>query len=155
MAVVMDRAECSCGCYVNIRDVLAQSVKEAQKATGTFRLLTFALGGIALLVGGIGIMNIMLVSVTERTREIGLRKAIGATRFDILSQFLIESAVVSIFGGLCGILLGGVPGVAPAHISTGMIYRGVIPFVLLQAAGIATLFVWPELATWLPRLLYH
>ena len=68
-------------------------------------LLTAGIAGISLVVGGIGIMNIMLVSVTERTREIGIRKAIGAKRSSIMAQFLIEAAVVSCMGGVIGIIL--------------------------------------------------
>jgi putative ABC transport system permease protein len=81
-------------------------VKEAQRATTTFRVLTFALGGIALLVGGIGIMNMMLVSVHERTREIGIRKSVGADPWNVQTQFLIESAVLSTLGGVAGVLAG-------------------------------------------------
>jgi putative ABC transport system permease protein len=73
---------------------------------GVLTLFLGAIAGISLLVGGIGIMNIMLVTVTERTREIGLRKAVGAKRADILSQFLTEAMILSAFGGLLGILLG-------------------------------------------------
>ncbi|HNY13061.1 MAG TPA: ABC transporter permease, partial [Candidatus Wallbacteria bacterium] len=74
--------------------------------TGAFTLLLGGIACISLLVGGIGIMNIMLVSVTERTREIGLRKALGATKYDILIQFLIESIVLCVMGGVIGILAG-------------------------------------------------
>jgi ABC-type antimicrobial peptide transport system permease subunit len=72
----------------------------------TFRLLTFALGGIALLVGGIGIMNMMLVSVHERTREIGIRKSVGADPLRVQLQFLIEAIVLSTLGGVAGIAAG-------------------------------------------------
>ena len=84
----------------------ASIVKEAQRATGTFRVLTFALGGIALLVGGIGIMNMMLVSVHERIREIGIRKSVGATPWAVQVQFLLEAVVLSTLGGVVGVLAG-------------------------------------------------
>jgi putative ABC transport system permease protein len=74
--------------------------------TQTFTVLLGSIAGISLVVGGIGIMNIMLVSVTERTREIGIRKAVGARRKDILSQFLVESVMVSLLGGLVGVVAG-------------------------------------------------
>ena len=69
-----------------------------------------AIGGISLLVGGIGVMNIMLVTVTERTREIGVRKALGATRNAIRIQFVVEAMIVGLLGGIIGVILGGAIG---------------------------------------------
>lgn len=85
---------------------LTQILDSVNVITQTFTLVLAGIAGISLLVGGIGIMNIMLVSVSERTREIGIRKAIGAKKRDIMSQFLIESSIVSGLGGVIGIILG-------------------------------------------------
>ena len=84
---------------------VASMMDTLDEITGMMTLLTAGIAGISLVVGGIGIMNIMLVSVTERTREIGIRKAIGAKRSSIMAQFLIEAAIVSGMGGIVGIIL--------------------------------------------------
>lgn len=83
----------------------ADAVQTLNDVTGTFTLLLGGIAAISLLVGGIGVMNIMLVSVTERTREIGIRKAIGAKKKDIMLQFLVEAVVLSVLGGVIGIVL--------------------------------------------------
>lgn len=85
---------------------LSAVMEAAEETTGTITLLLGFIAAISLLVGGIGIMNIMLVSVTERTREIGIRKALGATYRNILLQFLIESVVIGVLGGIIGIVIG-------------------------------------------------
>jgi putative ABC transport system permease protein len=84
----------------------AQIVESVQETTETFTVLLASIAAISLLVGGIGVMNIMLVSVTERTREIGIRKAVGAKRRDIMAQFLVEATVLCLLGGLIGVLAG-------------------------------------------------
>jgi len=114
-------------------------VNTAESITG---VLTIFLGGIAaisLLVGGIGIMNIMLVSVVERTREIGLRKALGARKRDILTQFLAESSFLSLLGGLVGVLLGWLIAVGIEQISTMLGSPFNIP-INADAILLATLF---------------
>jgi len=114
-------------------------VATAQSITNVLTIFLGGIAGISLLVGGIGIMNIMLVSVTERTREIGLRKAIGARKRDILIQFLTESSLLSMFGGILGIGLGWliayIVGLIAAANNTEL-----IPAVGLDAILLATIF---------------
>jgi putative ABC transport system permease protein len=110
-----------------------------QSVTGVLTIFLGGIAGISLLVGGIGIMNIMLVSVTERTREIGLRKALGARKRDILIQFITESSLLSLFGGLVGILLGWLISFAVGAVAaaTGNEFT---PVVGVDAILLATLF---------------
>ena len=85
-------------------------LEQSRQTQRIFNIVMGSIAGISLLVGGIGIMNIMLASVLERTREIGVRRAIGATRKDIRSQFVIESFAISFLGGVAGIIIGIVLG---------------------------------------------
>ena len=121
----------------------------AEALTSTTRIMTMLLGAVAavsLLVGGIGIMNIMLVSVTERTHEIGVRKALGATRRNIRFQFLTEAVVICLVGGLIGVSLG----VAGAHLMAGSFSWTVaidpqtVVLAVVYAAALGIFFgVWP------------
>jgi putative ABC transport system permease protein len=81
-------------------------LRQAEASARMFNIVLGAIAGISLLVGGIGIMNIMLASVTERTREIGIRRALGAKRGDIITQFLVETVLLSAAGGIMGVVLG-------------------------------------------------
>ncbi|SFG72861.1 putative ABC transport system permease protein [Desulfotomaculum arcticum] len=125
---VLERRHRSSAQYISYS--MEQQMQSANQITGIMTLIIGAIAGISLLVGGIGVMNIMLVSVTERTREIGIRKALGARRRDILTQFLIESVVLCILGGIIGMALG-----------------------IGGAFLIAKLAKWPPLVSWWTALL--
>ena len=124
-------------------DFKIQTAESALKSFEEFTAMTTAvLGGIvgiSLLVGGIGIMNIMLVSVTERTREIGILKALGATRRDILVQFLAEAGLLALLGGLIGIVLGWLAGLGVAALIPNFPPASVPMGVIVAAAGFSAL----------------
>jgi ABC-type antimicrobial peptide transport system permease subunit len=113
-----------------------------QRASTTMTALLAGIAAISLIVGGVGIMNIMLVAVTERTREIGIRRASGARRRDILLQFLVEALTISAVSGAIGIVLGFVSAFSltllldwPAHVSVGS-----VALALAVAAGVGIFF---------------
>ena len=103
-----------------------------------YKVVFYSIAGISLLVGGIGIMNIMLVSVTERTREIGVRMAVGARRGDILLQFLVEALIISLLGGGFGLLLGGMFADLLNKMIVGFFRTQITPLVMITAVATAT-----------------
>jgi putative ABC transport system permease protein len=121
--------------------IMTQSslVSAASSVTGTLTLFLGGIAGISLLVGGIGIMNIMLVSVTERTREIGLRKALGARKIDILTQFMSESMLLSLLGGALGIGLAEIICLVVAQVASSS-GTAITPSIGLDSVLLATLF---------------
>ena len=137
--VVIKRIESTLLRRLNEDDFSIETAESiSQTISNITNVLSIALGGIAaisLLVGGIGVANIMLVSVTERTREIGLRKALGAKRADILKQFLIESVMISVTGGLIGIILG----IGASVVIAKLLVSTVTPWSVIIAFGFSVL----------------
>jgi putative ABC transport system permease protein len=124
-----------------------QMIEEFHRVTGMVALVMVVLSSIGLLVGGIGVMNIMLVSVTERTKEIGIRKALGARRFDIILQFLTEASTLTFLGGLLGMTFGWIISVIaqlvfPALVTHIPIWAAVAGVVVSVAVGLF-FGIWP------------
>src|SRR6202023_2389928 len=125
-------------------------LQQAEDARDRYKMLLMLIASISLLVGGIGIMNIMLATVTERTREIGIRRALGAKRRDITMQFLIEAVVQTTIGGLVGVCLGlliivGVPWAASALADAKLPAKLHVLSIFLSlavAVGVGVLFGW-------------
>lgn len=125
-------------------------LEEAERSQNRFTNLLVLIASISLVVGGIGIMNIMLATVTERTREIGIRRALGAKRRDITMQFLVEAVVQTTVGGLCGVLLGlamvfTVPFVWKLIAGSALPAKVHVPSIFLSlfvSVGVGVLFGW-------------
>jgi putative ABC transport system permease protein len=125
-------------------------LEEAQRTKNRYKMLLVCIGGISLFVGGIGIMNIMLATVTERTREIGIRRALGAKQRDITAQFLIEAVVQTAIGGLFGVLLGlGIVWIVPivwlkvwGVVFPALVHVPSIFLALGVSVGVGVLFGW-------------
>jgi putative ABC transport system permease protein len=122
-----------------------KSVKETKQTAGVITAALICVASITLIVGAIGIMNIMLVSVTERTMEIGLRKAMGAKRRDILLQFLAEAALIGLMGGMLGVLIGAGIGRGMAMGITGVLHSSLITKI---TQGMFKDVFWPSVISW-------